>query len=595
MSDMTVGLWQVADGAVRYRLSGHENIVTDVEFSADGETLASSSADSTVRLWNASTGQPLHVLRKHIDYVFKLSFSADGARLASSSAAIGISESDRTAEHNTIQVWDVASGEDILTIPPDGVGFVRDVEFSPDGATIAATTWSGALGGTARFYDAWTGEERQRLYAHRDTIANLEFSPDGALLATASRDQSVKIWDIDKGVQVTSYVDLGDRIQDIEFSPDGEYLLIGLGEAGNFPDGSDSPADSSAYLWDLRNRTQAQVFSGHINWVWAADISPDGSLFASGSGPLFGPESVAVLDASARVWDAETGEELMTLAGHEDTVDSVRFLADGGQLLSASWDGTIRRWDLATGAEIQRYTIEEASVFMIDLLPNGAQFVSGSSDAIIRLWDIESGEVLREYVGHEVAVNGVHVSADGKLMVSASGDWGGADRTVRLWDVESGELLQTFAGHGHIVNYARLSPNNDFIISTSWDDSVRMWDIESGEEIRQFVGHAGNTFGIAITEDSSTLLTTSSDTTVRMWDIASGEELNRLEQHTDWIQEIVLGPGESFGVSAGQDYTLRRWVIKRTADDLIEWARQNRYIRDLSCAERQSYRLECES
>jgi len=595
MSDMTVGLWQVADGAERYRLGGHENIVTDVEFSADGETLASSSADSTVRLWSATTGQPLHVLQKHIDYVFKLSFSADGARLASSSAAIGISESDRTAEHNTIQVWDVASGENILTIPPDGVGFVRDVEFSPDGATIAATTWSGALGGTARFYDALTGEERGRLYAHRDTIANLEFSPDGALLATASRDQSVKIWDIDKGVQITSYVDLGDRIQDIEFSPDGEYLLIGLGEAGNFPDGSDSPADSSAYLWDLRNRTQAQVFSGHSNWVWAADISPDGSMFASGSGPLFGPESVASLDATARVWDAKTGEELMTLAGHEDTVDSVRFLPDGGQLLSASWDGTIRRWDLATGAEIQRYTIEDASVFMIDLLPNGAQFVSGSSDAIIRLWDIESGEVLREYVGHEVAVNGVHVSADGKRMVSASGDWGGADRTVRLWDVESGELLQTFEGHGHIVNYARLAPDNRFIISTSWDDTVRMWDIESGEEIRQFVGHAGNTFGIAITEDSSTLLTTSSDTTLRMWDIASGEELNRFEQHTDWIQEIVLGPGESFGVSAGQDYTLRRWVIKRTADDLIEWARQNRYIRDLSCAERQSYRLECES
>ena len=341
LSDNTVGLWQVADGAERYRLIGHENIVTDVEFSVDGETLASSSADSTVRLWNASNGQPLHILRKHIDYVFKLSFSADGARLASSSAAIGISESDRTAEHNTIQVWDVASGENILTIPPDGVGFVRDVEFSPDGATIAATTWSGALGGTARFYDAWTGEERQRLYAHRDTIANLEFSPDGALLATASRDQSVRIWDIDKGVQVTSYVDLGDRIQDIEFSPDGEYLLIGLGEAGNFPDGGDSPADSSAYLWDLRNRTQAQVFTGHSNWVWAADISPDGSWFASGSGPLFGPESVAVLDASARIWDAETGEEILTLAGHEDTVDSVRFLADGQQLLSASWDGTI--------------------------------------------------------------------------------------------------------------------------------------------------------------------------------------------------------------------------------------------------------------
>lgn len=603
LSDMTVGIWQVADGAQALRLSGHENIVTDVEFSADGLTLASSSADSTLRLWDARTGEPLQILRKHIDYVFKLSFSSDGARLASSSAAIGVSESDRTPEHNTIQVWDVASGQNILTIPPDGVGFVRDVEFSPDGATIAATTWSGALGGTARIYDANTGEELQRIYAHRDTIANLEFSPDGALLATASRDQGVKLWDIGKGDLLTSYVDLGDRVQDIEFAPDGDFLLIGLGEAGNFPDGSDNPADSSAYLWDLRNRTQAQVYTGHSNWVWAADISADGSLFASGSGPLFGPESVAALDATARVWDAETGEELMALAGHGDTVDSVKFLAGGRQLLSASWDGTIRRWDLDAGKEIQRYNLPHESdsapprVYMIELLPNGEQFLSGSQDGVIRLWDIESGQVLREYLGHSAQVNGVHISDDGALMASASGGWdsNGDDSTVKLWDVATGELLRTFEGHTHFVNYARLAPNKEFIISTSWDQTVRMWDVASGAEIRQFVGHAGNTFGIAITADSGTLLTTSSDTTVRLWDIASGEELNRLEQHEDWVQEIVLGPGESFAVSAGQDYVLRRWVIKRTADDLIEWARDNRYIRALSCAERQSYRLDCES
>ena len=594
MSDATIGVWGAADGVERQRLSGHEDIVTDIEFSPDGATLASSSADSTVGLWDVASGAALHTLSAHIDYVFKLSFSPDGARLVSSSAAIGIAENDRTPAHNTIQVWDVASGANVLTIPPDGIGFVRDVEYSPDGASIAASTYSSGQGGMAVIYDAETGAEELRLYAHRDVIANLEFSPDGALLATASRDQSVKLWDINKGVEVTRYVALGDRIQDIEFSPDGEYLLIGLGEAGNFPDGSDSPADSSAYLWDLRNRTQAQVYAGHTNWIWGADISPDGTLLASGSGPLSEPASPEDLDATVRVWDAETGEQLMMLAGHENTVDSVKFLPDRRHLLSASWDGTIRRWDLQDGREVQQYAIPGAQVYMIEILPNGAQFVSASQDAIIRLWDIESGDVLREYSGHAVAVNGIHVSGDGKLMVSASGDWGGEDRTVRLWDVESGELLRIFEGHSHIVNYAKLAPNNEFIVSTSWDDSVRMWDVASGAEIRQFVGHAGNTFGIAISADSGALLTTSSDTTVRLWDIASGEELNRFEQHSDWIQEAHFSADESFAVSAGQDNVMRRWRVKRTADDLIGWARENRYIRALSCAERQSYRLECE-
>lgn len=594
LADNTVGLWQLESGAELYRLTGHELMVTDVEFSPDSATLASSSADTSVRLWDVESGAARHILQKHIDYVIKLSFSSDGARLASSSASIGVSENERTPEHNTIQVWDVVSGENLLTIPPDGIGYVRDVEFSPDGLTIAATTWSSALGGTARIYDSASGAELQRLYAHRTTIANVEFSPDGEMLATGSRDGSVKIWNIEQGVEITSYVGFPERVHDIEYSPDGEYMMIGLGNAGDFPDGSDNPVDGSAYLWDLRNRTQAQVYAGHSNWTWAADISPDGNLVASGSGPLSLPASPDDLDATARVWDAASGQQVLALSGHSNTVDSVRFTLDGNYLLSASWDGGIRRWDLNGGGEVARYDVPDARVYMIDLHPDGEHFASASGDGIIRMWHIESGQVVREFLGHTADVNGVHISDDGALIASAAGNWAGEDHTLRLWDAESGELLGVYEGHTAIVNYARIAPNKQFIISTSWDDSVRMWDIESGEEVRQFVGHTGNTFGIDISSDSMTLLTTASDTTVRMWDIATGEELNRFDQHSDWVQEIVFSPDESFAVSAGQDLALRRWRIRRRADDLIAWAQDNRYIRELSCAERESFRLACE-
>ena len=591
-----VGIWHIETGDEVSRLAGHEHIVTDVEFSPDGALLASSSADSTARIWDVTTGGQLHILRAHIDYVISLSFSPDGDRLATSSAAIGVAESIRTPEHNTIQVWDVASGQRLLTIPPSGIGFFRDVEFSPDGATIAASTWESGDGGMAVIYDAATGAELRRFFAHDEVMSNIEFSLDGKQLVTASRDASIKFWDIARGVQVASFIDFGTNVQDIEFAGDGGYMMVAVGRANDYPDGSDNPLESAAYLWDLRNREQERAYTGHDSWVWTVDISPDATLLASGSGPLSSP---AGADTTVRIWDAATGEEVHKFFGHTNTVDSVKFIADGQQVLSASWDGTIRRWDLAAGRESQRYSNppvagRRAAIYMIELLPDGETFVAGSGDGSIRLWHIDSGEILAEYSGHSMPVNGVHVSDDGALMASASGGWGGsADRTVRLWDIASGDLLQTFEGHSHIVNYARISPDNRFIISTSWDDTVRMWDIETGEEIRQFVGHAGNTFGIDISADSSTLLTTSQDTTVRLWDIASGEELHRYAEHTDWVQEVFFAPDEQSAVSAGQDGTLRSWIVKRTPADLIDWASRNRYLRELTCAERESYRLHC--
>ena len=591
LTDNSVGLWAAATGEEQYRLEGHELVVTDVEFSPDGQILASSSGDKTIRLWDAASGSLLRVLEGHIGYIMKIDFSPDGTKLASSAAdetptGAGDDEQDRR-----VRIWDVDSGETVLTIDPQS-GYIRDVEFSPDGRSVALGTWDGANGGTARIYDVVTGTELLRLFAHRDTISDIEFSPDGRELVTASRDNSIKFWDIDKAIERRSYRNFGERVHDIEYTANGEYMMIGLGNVGNslIPDGSDNPAESAAYLWDLQNRTLVKTFSGHEIWTWTADISPDGTLAASGSGPLSSPEGT---DTSVRIWDIATATELHKLTGHTDTVDSVRFTLDGSYLLSAAWDGTVRRWDVATGEQLQVYQGHDGRVYMIDLMPNGEQFISASGDGTLKLWDIASGEVIRTYTGHEGEVASVHISPDGRQMVSA-GSWGSSNE-IRLWDIESGEEMRQFVGHTGPVNYARFAPNMEFIISTSWDDTVRMWDLESGEEMRQFVGHAGNTFGIAITQDSGLLLTTSSDTTVRMWDIATGEELNRFEQHTDWIQEVIFSPDETFAISAGQDNVLRQWRIARTAEQLVAWAQDNRYIRQLECAERQSYRLECEA
>jgi len=588
LEDSSVKVWVVANGEEEYTLTGHTQLVTDVEFSPAGGILASASGDSSIHLWDIATGDLIRTLDDHPGFVMKISFAPDGQRLVSSSADETITGSNEDIPDRTIRIWDVETGENILTIDPRS-GFIRDVEFSPDGRTVAGTSWDFDNGGTARIYDAESGLELRRFFAHRDVITNIEFSPDSSQLVTASWDKSLRFWDIDQGVLVESYVNFPERIIDIEFTPNGEFMMIGTGNVGdnNITTYDDNPVDTSAWLWDLQNRTQAQVFSGHDDWTWTTDISPDGMLVASGSGPLRLPDVEGDVDTSVRIWDIETGEEIRTLRGHTDTVDSVKFTLDGAFLLSGSWDGTIKRWDVITGQLLDTYEGHDGRVYMLDLMPNGEQFISASADGTLKLWDIESGEVVDTFEGHTDEVNGVDINADGTIMMSAS-----TDMTIRMWDIESREEIRTYEGHEASVNYAVLSPDESFIISTSWDDTVRMWDAESGDEVRQFVGHTGNTFGIAITEDNLVLLTTSSDTTVRMWDIETGEELNRFDEHTDWVQEVVFNPDETIAVSAGQDNVLREWRVARTADQLEEFARNNRYVRELTCAERLTYRLE---
>jgi len=590
LEDTTVKVWLVANGEEYNTLTGHTQLVTDVEYSPAGDILASSSGDSSIRLWDITTGELVNTLDDHAGFVTKISFAPDGARLVSSSADETMTGSSEDTVDRTVRIWDVETGDNILTIDPRS-GFVRDVEFSPDGQTVASTSWDFDNGGTARIYDATTGEELRRFFAHRDVITNIEYSPDGTQMVTASWDKSIRFWDIDKAVEVQSFVDLPERVIDIDFTPDGEYMMIAHGNVGdnNITTYEDNPVDTSAWLWDLQNRTQAQVFSGHEDWTWTTDISPDGTLVASGSGPLRLPEDGSEVDTTVRIWDIDTGEEIRTLRDHTDTVDSVKFTPDGAFLLSASWDGKVNRWDVITGQLLATYEGHEGRVYMLDLMPNGEQFISAGADGTLKLWDIDTGEVVRTFEGHEGEVNGVDINADGTIMMSAS-----SDGFIRMWDIDTAETIRTFEGHESSVNYAVLSPDETFVISTSWDDTVRMWDAETGDELRQFVGHTGNTFGIAITSDNSILLTTSSDTTVRMWDIATGEELNRFDQHTDWIQEVFFNPDETLAISAGQDNVLREWRIARTAEQLEAFARENRYIRDLTCAERLSLRLTCE-
>ncbi len=100
--------------------------------------------------------------------------------------------------------------------------------------------------------------------------------------------------------------------------------------------------------------------------------------------------ATASLDKTAKVWDVETGQELLTLAGHDDRVMGVAFSPDGKLLATASWDNTAKVWDAATGKEIETLRGHSGYVFSVAFSPDGKRLASAGgyrNRGEVKLWD----------------------------------------------------------------------------------------------------------------------------------------------------------------------------------------------------------------
>jgi WD40 repeat protein/DNA-binding SARP family transcriptional activator len=443
----------VTSGEEVVTLRGHEELVIDVEWSADGNRIATSSLDSTARIFDAETGHLQFTLSGHTGTVVVAKWSPDSTRLVTGS------------EDGTAKVWEITADatRELLTLSAQGTGSgVTGLAFSPDGDQVmtgeqaikAAIIWDVSVSGDAEWANlpadprrpssigftpdsrlvassgggsvtVWNPETRTKLatmgsHGQQEDppstiVHEVDVSPDGALIATASAGET-KVWDTATGEEVFTVHPGGGPIA---WSPNGELLTTA--------DGNEGVVEIVARSGERVGVLQEDAGFSVIN----ARFSPDGRLLATARFPYGRDDPTSY---QVKIWDWERGKVVRTIAAGGE---GMSFDPGGTRIATADPLGPAEIWDVDSGHKLATLAGPTGGFWDVAFGPDGSRIAAANLDGTVRLWDAESAEQVLVLRGHTSGVFAVSFSPDGSKLASAS-----ADGTVRVWAIDHDDLIE---------------------------------------------------------------------------------------------------------------------------------------------------------
>jgi WD40 repeat protein len=562
-------------GAAVYRIATDKGELV-ITTESDDVKVVITQGGKVVDVIDTKTDKQIRLALRSGEYELELKGAPEGLKL-------NIDKATLTRGKETL-----AKIEHIDKTPSTPVGQVRrflghtrsvwGVALSPD-ARYALSTSADT---TIRLWDLQTGIEIRSYRGHTASTHAVAFLPDGREFLSCSADGTMRHWQTETGKQLHS-ADLHGHIYDVAVSPDGRLALAAHG-------------DKTLHLWDLKNWREIRRFEGHTERLQRVVFSADGRRALSGA-----------LDKTMRLWDVETGTQLKCFMPHQDNVVGVALSPDGRLALSGSGspdgDGELILWDIAKEKELRRFKGHKGRVPGVAFSPDGRFVLSGADgDCSVRLWEVATGKELHRFDGHEGGVSySVVFSRDGRYALSGSHDgtmrlWRlpdlppaekvgevrrieGAEglcgiaispngryllstgSSIQLWDLHDGKYVRSFPGHTARVHAVSFSPDGREFLSCSQDGTMRHWDVETARQLH-CADLGGGLYDVVVSPDGRLALAAHGDGTARLWDVKNWKEIRRFEGHTTLVQRLAFSADGRRALSGSWDKTIRLWDVE---------------------------------